>query len=79
MALIHGTTSKRPCPICFVGAEELSDITRTWMLRTAVNTQEILRRAHGIQGVTEREKLLTEHGIRDVDVSSLFFFAVCTP
>jgi len=73
MALIHGTTSKWPCPICFVGADELSDITKTWTLRTAVNTQEILWQAHGIQGITECEKLLSEHGIRDVDVSNLFF------
>jgi hypothetical protein len=79
MALICGMTSKRPCPICFVGAEELSDITRTWMLRTAVNTQKILRRAHGIQGIMEHEKLLTKHGIRDINMSSLFFFAMCTP
>jgi hypothetical protein len=70
MALIHGTTSKRPCPICFVSADELSDITKTWLLRTAVNTQDILQQAHNIQSVTERKKLLTEHGIRDVGVSN---------
>jgi len=70
MALIRGTTSKRPCPICFVGVDELSDITKTWMLRTAVNTQGILRQAHSIQGITERKKLLSEHGICDVDVSN---------
>ena len=69
MALICGTTSKRLCPICFVGADELSDITKTWTLRTAVHTQDVLQQAHAIQSVTEREKLLTEHGIRDVDVS----------
>jgi hypothetical protein len=76
MALIRGTTSKRPCPICFVGAEELSDITGTWTLRTAAHTQEILQQVRGIQGVKGREKLLVEHGIRDVDVSSLFFSCV---
>jgi hypothetical protein len=69
MALICGTTSKWPCPICFVSADELSNITKTWMLRTAVHTQDVLRQAHAIQSVTEHEKLLTEHGIRDVDMS----------
>jgi hypothetical protein len=69
MALIRGTTSKRPCPICFVGGDELSDITKTWTLRTAIHTQDVLRQAHTIQSITEREKLLSEHGIRDVDVS----------
>jgi len=79
MALIRGTTSKRLCPICFVSADELSDITKTWMLRTAVNTQEILQQAHGIQGITECKKLLSEHGIRDVDVSDLFFQLCARP
>src|SRR6266851_8483142 len=79
MALICGTTSKRLCPICFVSADELSDITKTWMLRTAVNTQEILQQAHGIQGITECKKLLSEHGIRDVDVSDLFFQLCACP
>jgi hypothetical protein len=69
MALIRGTTSKQPCPIFFVGVDELSDITKTWTLRTAVYTQDVLQQAHAIQSVTEHEKLLTEHGIRDVDVS----------
>jgi hypothetical protein len=35
----------------------------------AVNTQDILQQAHNIQSVTEHEKLLSEHGIRDVGVS----------
>jgi len=79
MALIRGTTSKRPCPICFVGADELSDITKTWPLRTAVNTQDILQQAHNIQSVTERERLLSEHGIRDVGVSDLSFHLRARP
>src|SRR5216683_4458365 len=76
MALICGTTSKRPCPICFVGTDELSDITKTWPLRTAINTQDILQQAHNIQSVTEYKKLLTEHRICDVSVSD-FFVHLC--
>ena len=79
MALICGTTSKWPYPICFVGADELSDITKTWPLRTAINTQDILQQAHNIQTVTECEKLLSEHGICDIDVSNFIFHPCAHP
>jgi hypothetical protein len=71
MALIRGTKSKRPCPICLVDANELVNITMTSPLRTALDTQRLLQDARGVQRVLEREKLLSEHGIRDVDVSAL--------
>jgi hypothetical protein len=71
MSLIRGSTSKRPCPVCTVGAEELVDITRTWPPRSAVHTQELVAQARKLKA-TARETLLSEHGIRNVDVSQVF-------
>jgi len=70
MSLIRGSTSKRPCPVCTVGAEELVDITRTWPARTAAHTQELVTQARKLKA-SERESLLSEHGIRNVDVSQV--------
>jgi hypothetical protein len=69
MALTRGTRSKRPCPICLVGADELANITKTSTLRTILDTQRLVQQARGIQRISERDKVLSEHGIRDVDVS----------
>jgi hypothetical protein len=69
MSLIRGSTSKRPCPICTVGADELADITRTWPPRTAAFTQELVAQAHKLKA-TECENLLSEHGICNVEVST---------
>jgi hypothetical protein len=69
MALIRGSTGKRPCPICFVNPDDLTKITNTWTLRTADHTQSLIQQARSIQRPIEREKLLSNNGIRDVDVS----------
>jgi hypothetical protein len=71
MALIRGTKSKRPCPICLIDGNELADITKRSVLRTALDTQQLLQEARQMRRVSDREKLLSEHGIRDVDVSDL--------
>ena len=52
-----------------VDGNELVDITKRSTLRTALDTQQLLQEARGIQRIPEHEKLLSEHGIRDVDVS----------
>jgi hypothetical protein len=69
MALTRGTNSKRPCPICLVSADELADITKASMLRTVIDTQRLVQQARGVQRLSERDKMLSQHGIRDVDVS----------
>jgi hypothetical protein len=71
MSLIRGTKSKWPCPICLVKSDELVDITRTWPLRSADQNQNLVQRARNLQRATDREKLLSEFGIRDVDVSHI--------
>ena len=52
-----------------VDGNELVDITKRSTLRTALDTQQLLQEVRGIQRISEREKLLSEHGIRNVDVS----------
>jgi hypothetical protein len=69
MALIRGTNSKRPCPICLVKAEELVDIRSTSMLRTAFGMQQLVEKAQKMDRKSKHDKLLSEYGIRDVDVS----------
>ena len=69
MALIRGSRSKRLCPICLVAADELADITKTSTLRMAADSQRLVQQARGVQRLSERDKMLSQHGIRDVDVS----------
>ena len=70
MSLNRGTGGHRPCSICVAPKEELSDILKTWPLRDAVETQNLLMNARSL-GNTQRENLLSQHGLRDIDVSSL--------
>jgi hypothetical protein len=69
MALIRGAKSKRPCPICLVDADELADVTKTSTLRTVADTQRLVQQARVIQRMSERDKALSEYGLRDIDVS----------
>ncbi|KAH9021110.1 hypothetical protein EDB83DRAFT_2508328 [Lactarius deliciosus] len=66
MSLIRGLGGKRPCPICVVPNDKLADISRTWTLRTAARTQELLKEAQSLNNA-ESENLLSMHGIRNVD------------
>ena len=80
MALIRGTNSKRPCPICLVKAEELVDIRSTSMLRTAFGMQQLVEKARRISRASKRDKLLSKFGVREVDVSDpKFYYAVPGP
>ncbi|KAH9007701.1 hypothetical protein EDB83DRAFT_2236259, partial [Lactarius deliciosus] len=64
MSLIRGLGRKRPCPICVVPNDKLADISRTWTLRTAACTQELLKEAQSLNNA-ESENLLSMHGIRN--------------
>ena len=68
MALTWGSRAKRPCPVCLAPLEELSDISRTWQARTVEHTQQIIKKAKALKK-TAGEKLLSEFGIRNVEVS----------
>ncbi|KAI9428775.1 hypothetical protein H4582DRAFT_2091022 [Lactarius indigo] len=66
MSLIRGTRGKRPCPVCLVPDDELTDITRTWPLRSTAGMQKIIVRGRTLPK-NVREKLLIGHGLRDID------------
>lgn len=68
MALTRGARGKLPCPICIVPADQLSDVLTAHPLRTAQKIQEIINEANGLN-ITQREALLSAHGIRNVKVS----------
>lgn len=71
MSLNRGTGGHLPCSICLVPKEQLSDISGTWPLRDAVQTQNILKDARAFGRAQERESLLSQYGLRDIDVSSV--------
>lgn len=69
MALIRGgALSNFPCPVCLVGCKELTILSKTWPLRTAAHTHQLIEEAQGLPR-TQRERLLAGYGLRDLDVS----------
>lgn len=67
MSLIRGVQCKRPCPVCLVPLNELSDLSKTFAIRTAKDAQDALviyRRSK-----TQGEELLKSLGLRAVEVS----------
>lgn len=71
MSLIRGSGGHMPCPVCLVPKEKLSDISTTWELRTAAHMQQIVEEARTFNR-SDREALLAEYGIRNIDVSLYF-------
>lgn len=69
MALIRGSTGNYPCPICLVPHNELSDLTKTYRLRTTVEMAEIHTESQKMNA-TDREKYLKDVGLRDIEVSA---------
>ena len=69
MALIRGTNSKFPCPICLVPLEELSNLSSDFSLRTKENMRKLFQEAQELNAA-ESESLLKSQGIRDVEVGS---------
>ncbi|KAJ7687097.1 hypothetical protein B0H17DRAFT_1302090 [Mycena rosella] len=67
MALIRGLMGLYPCPICFVPWNEQSDLTTENPLRTGTESQEILKNARAQRLLREREEILKDHGLRDID------------
>ncbi|KAH9965573.1 hypothetical protein BJV74DRAFT_799600 [Russula compacta] len=66
MSLICGSNSKRPCPICLVKGEELADISRTWPLRMAGDTQGVIQDGQNLQSTAKCKNMLSDYGICDV-------------
>jgi hypothetical protein len=71
MSLNRGSGGHFPCSICLAPKEQFSDVTKTWPLRDAVQTQNILKDARAFERAQDCNNLLSLHGLRDIDVSSV--------
>ncbi|KAJ7038856.1 hypothetical protein C8F04DRAFT_950739 [Mycena alexandri] len=66
MTLIRGLRALYPCPICYVKKDDQSNLAEFAPLRTSLEAQEIVHEARTLYA-DEREDLLKEHGLRNVD------------
>ncbi|KAJ7713252.1 hypothetical protein B0H16DRAFT_1810756 [Mycena metata] len=66
MALIRGLRGLYPCPICFVKAEQQSDLAVTSDLRTAQHAQAAIEKARTLNAERSEESLKSL-GLRNVD------------
>ncbi|KAJ6523086.1 hypothetical protein DFH09DRAFT_1421223 [Mycena vulgaris] len=67
MALIRGLQGLYPCPICFVPWNEQSDLSTDHLVRTGNGSQEIVEQARAQHTAADRDELLKDNGLRDVD------------
>ncbi|KAJ6611518.1 hypothetical protein B0H10DRAFT_2165819 [Mycena sp. CBHHK59/15] len=69
MALIRGLQGLYPCPMCFVPWNEQSDLSQATEhpLRTGAQSERILKVARTKRTVAEREEMLKDNGLRDVE------------
>ncbi|KAF8127384.1 hypothetical protein EV363DRAFT_1401113 [Boletus edulis] len=65
MCLLQGTKSKSPCPVCLVPLEELSDLSKTFELRTSDQAKHAL--AIYLRKKSEGEPILKALGLRPVE------------
>jgi hypothetical protein len=68
MAVIRGLRSARPCPVCLISSEDLSDISITAERRTPTTMRKIYDDAKKLNK-KDQEELLKAFGLRDVEVS----------
>jgi hypothetical protein len=73
MALIRGLQSKFPCPICLIPKDQLSKL-QVYPARYPAQSQAIVSSARDASNVKERERILKEYSLRNVDVS--YFISV---
>ena len=73
MVLIRGVMSKFPCPICLVPCEQLSKMAVSGQYKQCTSSMvvQILRTAREQQRADEKEAILMDYGLQDVDVSKL--------
>ena len=68
MALIRGVSSLHPCPRCVIAAEKQGDLRQTAALRTTASMKAVLLTARAKSTAGEKEKILKEVGLREVEV-----------
>jgi len=69
MALIRGLNSHRPCPVCLIPGDCLSDLSETYPLRTTETMRAVYEEGQQARTVAEKQEILKEYGLRDVKVS----------
>ena len=67
MCLLRGTKGKCPCPVCLAPLEELSELSKTFNIRTVAQAKHAL--AVYQQRKSEGEAILKALGLRPVPVS----------
>jgi hypothetical protein len=70
MSLIRRIMSLWPCPIYLVPRDELWDTSKSYPRRTSDESQAIVATARGKDTMEEKDEVLKEYGLCDVDVSS---------
>ena len=68
MALIRGINSHYPCPVCLVPADKLSDLSKTFKLRTTQDMKEVYEKANEADSIANKEIILKGYGLRDIKV-----------
>src|ERR1700753_3709355 len=68
MALIRGLNSLYPCPRCLVLGENLDNPTNKAPPRTTEGTKATIKRAREQERLGERDNVLKNAGLQDVDV-----------
>ena len=76
MALIRGIKCEHPCPKCEVSKKNLLDFVRSGHPRTKEETSQYLEQAAQLNA-KDKEKLLKDHGLRDVPVNDPLNFSCC--
>ncbi|KAJ3500219.1 hypothetical protein NLJ89_g9890 [Agrocybe chaxingu] len=66
MALIRGTRSRHPCPICLVPEAQLSNLSEVYPLRSTDEMKNVVETARQLRAA-EREEVLKDHGLRNVE------------
>jgi len=74
MSLIRGVNGLCPCPRCLIQADKQGDPSGRAPARTAANTQATINRARQQKFLKDKEEILKNAGLRDVDVLILLSF-----
>jgi len=68
MTLIRGINSHYPCPVCLVPAEDLSNLSKVYPLRTTEKMKEVYETAQRAETIAAKEAILKDYGLRNVEV-----------
>jgi hypothetical protein len=71
MGLNRGFMGLKPCPVCHVPKLQLHDFSKSWPLRTGLETQKIIAQSKTLKA-GEGEQLLKSYSLRPIDVHHLF-------